>query len=77
MLFGDGIAGSGIHDSSARFRMYLVVTVGLFALGSVLYWRSQNLLAADYVELPDHAQTVKKAPLAPSLANHLTSKVNE
>lgn len=60
-MFSDGIAGSGIHDSSARFRMYAIVTVGIFALGSVLYWRSQTLVASEYVELPQHHKSVQKA----------------
>ncbi len=55
-MFNDGLMGSGIHDSNVRFRMYLVVTVAIFALGSVMYWRTQALLAADYVDFPEHKQ---------------------
>lgn len=53
-MFSSGMAGSGIHDVNARFRMYLVVTVGIFAFGSVLFWRTQLLLASEYVEMPQH-----------------------
>ena len=53
-MFDDGIAGTGIHDPSSRFRMYLVFTFGVFALGSLLYWRSQSFVAADYVDFPKH-----------------------
>jgi hypothetical protein len=59
-MFYDGLTGSGVQDVNVRFRMYLVITVAIFALGSLLYWRSQNLIAAEYVELPDHAQKVQR-----------------
>lgn len=49
-----GLTGSGVYDQSARFRMYFIVVFGIFALGSVLYWRSQALVASEYVELPNH-----------------------
>lgn len=47
-----GLTGSGVHDESVRFRMYLVVVVGIFAFGSVLYWRSELLRSSDYYEMP-------------------------
>lgn len=53
-MFSEGIAGSGLQDTNTRFRMYLIFTVGIFAFGSLMYWRSQSLLAADYVEFPKH-----------------------
>ena len=59
-MFSDGLTGSAIHDASPRFRMYLVVVVGIFALGSVLFWRAQLFVSAEYVELPDHGKTVRK-----------------
>lgn len=62
-MFSDNIAGSGIHDASPRFRMYLVVTVAIGALGSVLFWRSQLLVASDYVDLPDHNKVLHQARL--------------
>lgn len=58
-MFSEGLTGSLIHDANPRFRMYLVVVVGIFALGSVLFWRAQLFVSADYVELPDHGKTVK------------------
>lgn len=54
LMFNEGIAGSGLQDTNVRFRMYLVFTMGIFAFGSLMYWRSQALVAADYVELPKH-----------------------
>lgn len=48
------LAGYGVHDTDARFRMYAIVFVGIIALGSVLYWRGQLMLSSDYVELPIH-----------------------
>ncbi len=60
-MFSSGMAGSLVHDANPRFRMYLIVTIAIFALGSVLFWRAQLFVSADYVELPDHGKTVKKA----------------
>lgn len=59
-MFSDNIAGSAIHDANPRFRMYLVVTVAVGALGSVLFWRSQLLIASDYVDLPAHGTVLHK-----------------
>lgn len=59
-MFSDNIAGSGIHDASPRFRMYLVVTVAIGALGTVLFWRSQLLTAADYVDVPQHGTIARQ-----------------
>lgn len=56
-MFSDGLTGSGIHDPSVRFRMYLIFTVAIFAFGSVMYWRSQALLASEFVEFPNHKPT--------------------
>ncbi len=53
-MFSEGIAGSGLQDTNVRFRMYLIFTIGIFGFGSIMYWRSQALVAADYVELPKH-----------------------
>lgn len=62
-MFSNDIAGSGIHDASPRFRMYAIVTVAIFALGSVLFWRTQLFVASDYVELPMHKVRPVKAAL--------------
>lgn len=58
-MFSQGLAGSGIHDVNVRFRMYLVVTVALFAFGSVLFWRAQLFMASEYVEMPQHGKVLK------------------
>lgn len=58
-MFSSGMTGSLIHDASPRFRMYLVVVVGIFALGSVLFWRAQLFVASEYVDLPEHGRTLK------------------
>lgn len=59
-MFSAGMTGSGVKDINARFRMYTIVTVALFAFGSLLYWRGQLFVANDYVELPQHdSQQVK------------------
>lgn len=61
MLFGSDLTGSAIRDVNVRFRMYFVFTVGIFALGSVLFWRAQLFVASDYVEMPQHIVRSKQA----------------
>lgn len=56
-MFNEGIAGSGLQDVNVRFRMYLFVTMGIFAFGSVMFWRAQLFIASDYVEFPEHKIT--------------------
>ncbi len=56
-MFSEGIAGSGLTDVNVRFRMYLFVTMGIFAFGSVMYWRAQLFISAEYVEFPVHKVT--------------------
>lgn len=53
-MFSSGMSGSGIKDVNVRFRMYTLVTVALFAFGTLLYWRGQLFVSSDYVDLPQH-----------------------
>jgi hypothetical protein len=47
-----GITGSGVNDPNLKFRFLVIMTLGILAVGSVLYWRSQLFLAAEYQDLP-------------------------
>lgn len=53
-----------MHNANPRFRMYAVAIMAIFALGSVLFWRAQLFVSTDYVELPDHSKTIKKAKVS-------------
>lgn len=53
-MLNHDLIGSGVYDESSRFRMYVIVVFGIFAFGSVLYWRSQAFLASESIELPQH-----------------------
>lgn len=60
-MFNEGLTGTSIHNANPRFRMYAVVIMTIFALGSILFWRAQLFVSTEYVELPNHGKTVKKA----------------
>lgn len=50
-----GLQGSGLSDTNTRLRFFLIVFMGLIAMGSVLYWRSQLISTTEYVDLgPTH-----------------------
>lgn len=76
-MYSTGIIGSGIGDANVRFRMCLVVTVGIAAFGSVLFWRAQLLVSSEYVEFPEHGQTIKRAKAAENKFIHTSKELNE
>lgn len=44
---------SGVQDNfSVSSRVYIFLVMGVFALASVLYWRTQLFLSSEYVEMP-------------------------
>lgn len=45
------IQGSGLHDPNARLRFLTYIFMGVLAFGSLLYWRTQLLASAEYVDL--------------------------
>jgi hypothetical protein len=47
-----GLLGSGVKNPNYILRFSLFVFMGILAMGAVLYWKSQLLLAADYQEFP-------------------------
>lgn len=44
------IQGTGLHDPNARLRFLTYIFLGVLAFGSLLYWRTQALNSAEYVE---------------------------
>ncbi len=55
-----GFAGSSISTPNSRIRFFLITFVGIIAFASILYWRQQTLVSADYVEFPTHQTKSKK-----------------
>ncbi len=51
-----GIQGSGLSDKNVRLRFLTYIFMGVVAFGAVLYWRSQTMISAEYVEfdIPKH-----------------------
>lgn len=45
-----GIQGSGLSDKNVRLRFLSYLFIGVAAFGVILYWRSQLMLASEYVE---------------------------
>lgn len=45
------IQGTGLHDKNARLRFLVYVFLGVAAFGSLLYWRTQLMVSAEYVEV--------------------------
>ncbi len=52
------IVGSGVRDGNTQFRILSISAMGVLAIGAVLYWRSQLMLASDYQGVQvSHEQT--------------------
>lgn len=43
--------GNKVKDPNVRLRLLLFFFIGVIAFGSVLYWRSQALVAAEYQDI--------------------------
>ena len=48
----DGLIGSGVNDPNFLLRFSFLIFAGVIAFGSILFWRSQVLFAAEYQEMP-------------------------
>jgi|GEM_PF-1283333 hypothetical protein len=44
------IEGGSLRDKNVRLRFLIYIFFGIAAVGSVLYWRTQALESAEYVE---------------------------
>jgi len=55
------IQGTGLHDKNARLRFLVYIFFGVAAFGSVLYWRTQALTSAEYVEFGSVQQSQRKS----------------
>lgn len=64
------LQGSGLHDKNARLRFFIYAFMGIMALGSVLYWRTQLLFVSEY----DQTVPVVKAKNHPSTTDKIKSK---
>ncbi len=65
-----GLQGSGLHDKNVRLRFLVYIFMGVIALGSILYWRTQLIVVAEY----DQTIPVPKATARQSSADKLKSK---
>lgn len=45
------IAGTGLHIKNIRVRFLTYIFLGIVAFGSLMYWKSQLLLTAEYVDM--------------------------
>lgn len=55
-----GMAGSGLSDKNVRLRFFTYIFMGILALGSVLYWKTQLLRNSEYVDLEAYDHKKKK-----------------
>lgn len=56
-----GLAGNNIGIANFQLRFFVLVFFGIAALGSVLYWRQQTLIASTYVDIPTRSKTAASA----------------
>jgi hypothetical protein len=47
-----GMTGYAVTDTNCRLRFFLIIFMGMMALGAVLFWRSRLLMSAEYVDVP-------------------------
>jgi hypothetical protein len=45
-----GIAGRSLRNTNVRLRLLIYIFFGIAAFGSVLYWQTQALKSAEYIE---------------------------
>jgi len=71
------IEGGSLRDKNVRLRFLIYIFFGIAAVGSVLYWRTQALESAEYVEFtnstPSRGGAVKTRTYAP---NGIRSKLS-
>ena len=46
-----GLHGSGLSDKNTRLRFFVYAFMGIAALGSLLYWRTQLMFNSEYGEV--------------------------
>lgn len=47
-----GLTGSEVNETNFKLRFLVIIVLGILAWGSVMYWKSQELLAAEYQDMP-------------------------
>ena len=60
------MAGSGLGDKNVRLRFFLLVFMGLMAVGSVFYWKVKLVENAEYVDLTGSKHSSKDPSLLKS-----------
>jgi len=48
----DNLTGYAVKDPNYVLRFAIIIFMGVIAVGSVLFWRSETLMASDYQEFP-------------------------
>lgn len=46
------LLGTRVTDTNLRLRMFLIFFGGMIALASVLFWKEQAVISAEYVDFP-------------------------
>ncbi len=54
-----GIAGTNVYAKNVRLRFLSYIFLGVIALGSLLYWKSQLYLTTEYVDLQPTKHTLR------------------
>lgn len=57
-----GIAGTNLYAKNIRLRFLSYIFLGVVALGSLLYWKSQLFLTTEYVDLQPTKHTLRNHP---------------
>jgi hypothetical protein len=53
------LTGYSVKDPNYVLRLVCIVFMGVLAIGSVMFWRSQLLFASEYQEMPVTHQELK------------------
>lgn len=57
MLSGmSNLVGGKVYVSNRHLVFFLISLLGIFSFSSLLYWKAQSLLAAEFVPIPEDAQ---------------------
>jgi hypothetical protein len=63
MLLNTQLTGSHVYDTNFRLRFLMIFLIGVVAIGSVVYWRSQLIFSQEYVEFPQDNRRVREKHL--------------
>ena len=60
-----------MHDPNLRLRILLLVFGGLIAGSAIIYWRSESLVSAQYVEFPVGSKGSSYSAVTPKPPEHV------